>query len=417
MHLMFKPYEIFIGLRYMRAKRRNHFISFISLTSILGVTLGVMALITVLSVMNGFQKELTNLTLGMTSHATVVTNNKNFSNWELIAEQIEQHPEIEGTAPYFRAQAMLMNEKKVKGSVIRGVLPEQEVKVSEISSKMIKGAFSDLESGKFEIILGDELARTLNVQIGDKVTLIAPQANITPAGILPRLKRFKVIGIFKVGMQEYDASLALIHLHDAQKLFRKKGPDGLRLKVQNIMQAPSISREVMRTIPGQYWVVDWTQRHANLFHHVKSTKLVLFVILTLIIAVAAFNIISTLVMAVTDKEAEIAVLRTLGAKPKSIMAIFIIQGTIIGCIGILLGLISGVWLSSNIEWIVQSIESRFNVDLLNENVYYISTLPSELNWGDVSLICIVAFLFSVLSTIYPARRASRMLPAEALRYD
>jgi lipoprotein-releasing system permease protein len=414
---MFNPYELFIGLRYMRAKRRNHFISFISLTSVLGVALGVTALITVLSVMNGFHKELTDRTLSMASHATILERNENLSNWRIIAEQVESHPEVEGVAPYFRAEGMLVNDKQVSGTIIRGILPDEEIKVSEISEKIIEGKLANLKSGEFGIVLGKELSRSLHVLTGSKVTLVAPQANITPAGILPRLKRFTVVGIFEVGMQEFDSALALIHLDDAQKLFRRTSPNGLRIKTTDIMRAPIISRDVMKQIPGQYWIMDWTQRHANLFHALRTEKIVMFVILTLIVAVAAFNIISTLVMTVTDKQADIAVLRTLGASPKSIMLIFMIQGTVIGVIGTMLGVGGGVWLASNVEWIVQSIEQAFNVDFLNENVYYISTLPSELKWEDVTIISVVAFLFSLLSTIYPARQAANMQPAEALRYE
>ncbi len=414
---MFNPYELFIGLRYMRAKRRNHFISFISLTSVIGVALGVTALITVLSVMNGFHKELTDRTLSMASHATVLERNENLSNWRVIAAQVESHPEVDGVAPYFRAEGMLVNNKQVSGTVIRGILPEEEIKVSEISEKMIEGELANLKSGEFGIVLGKELSRSLHVLTGSKITLVAPQANITPAGILPRLKRFTVVGIFEVGMQEFDSALALIHLDDAQKLFRKTSPNGLRIKTTDIMRAPIISRDVMKQIPGKYWIMDWTQRHANLFHALRTEKIVMFVILTLIVAVAAFNIISTLVMTVTDKQADIAVLRTLGASPLSIMLIFMIQGTVIGVIGTMLGVAGGVWLASNVEWIVQSIEQAFNVDFLNENVYYISTLPSELKWEDVTIISVVAFLFSLLSTIYPARQAANMQPAEALRYE
>jgi lipoprotein-releasing system permease protein len=377
----------------------------------------VTAVITVISVMNGFQKELTDRTLGMASHATVLERNENLSDWRSVAEQINAHPQIEGVAPYFRAEGMLVNNKQVNGTVIRGILPEEEPKVSVIAEKMVEGQISDLQSGKFGIILGKELSRALHVITGDKVTLVAPQANVTPAGILPRLKRFTVVGVFEIGMQEFDGALALIHLDDAQKLFRKKGPSGLRLKATDVMQAPIISREVMRDIPGQYWVLDWTQRHANLFHALKTEKIVMFVILTLIVAVAVFNIISTLVMTVTDKQADIAILRTLGASPQSIMAIFIIQGTIIGAIGTVMGLLGGIWLASNIEMLVQTIEKAFNVQFLPDGIYYISTLPSDIVWSDVTLIAVVAFLFTVLSTIYPARQAANTQPAEALRYE
>ncbi|NKB37153.1 MAG: lipoprotein-releasing ABC transporter permease subunit [Gammaproteobacteria bacterium] len=414
---MFKPYELFIGLRYMRAKRRNHFISFISLISVLGVAIGVTALITVLSVMNGFQKEITERTLGMATHATVLERNENLNNWQQIAAQVNSHPEIEGVAPYFRAEGMLVNERQVSGSVIRGILPDEEPKVSLIADKMIEGDFDGLQSGEFGIIIGKELSRALHVLTGDKVTLVAPQANVTPAGIMPRLKRFTVVGIFEIGMQEFDGALALIHLDDAQKLFRKTGPSGLRLKVTDLMRAPLISREVMSTIPGQYWILDWTQRHANLFHALKTEKIVMFIILTLIVAVAAFNIISTLMMTVTDKQADISILRTLGASPKSIMFIFMIQGTVIGLTGTLLGLVGGISLASNLESLVKSIEQILGIDLLPGDIYYISTLPSELNWNDVTIISVVAFLFSLLSTIYPARKAASTEPAEALRYE
>ncbi len=414
---MFAPYELFIGLRYMRAKRRNHFISFISLISVFGVAIGVTALITVLSVMNGFQKELTDRTLGMASHATVLERSGTLANWREVAGIVQQHPQISGVAPYFRAEGMLVNEQQVSGTVIRGILPEEEPKVSVIAEKMIEGKFENLEAGEFGIILGLELSNALHVIPGDKVTLVAPQANITPAGILPRLKRFTVVGVFEIGMQEFDGALALIHLDDAKKLFRKTGPDGIRIKTVDIMQAPAVSREVMGSISGNYWVLDWTQRHANLFHALRTEKIVMFVILTLIVAVAAFNIISTLMMTVTDKQSDISILRTLGASPNSIMAIFMIQGTVIGVTGTLLGVVGGIWLASNVESLVQSIENLLGIDFLPGNIYYISTLPSELNWTDVSVISVVAFLFSLFSTIYPARKASATNPAEALRYE
>ena len=414
---MFSSYEVFIGFRYMRAKRRNHFISFISFISIFGVALGVMALITVLSVMNGFQKELTDRTLGMASHATVVGDGDNLQDWQLIVEKLESYPEIVGVAPYFRAEGMLVRDKRVNGTVIRGILPDYESRVSDIATKMVEGDFDALKSGEFGILVGKELARSLNVLTGDKVTLVAPEANLTPAGVLPRLKRFTVVGIFEVGVQEFDSALALIHLEDAKRLFRKSSPAGLRIKTSDIMQAPVVSREAMRSVPGRYWIVDWTQRHANLWHALKTEKTVMFVILTLIVAVAAFNIISTLVMTVTDKQSDIAVLRTLGASPASIMTIFVIQGMIIGILGTVLGVISGVWLALNVESIVVSIERFFDVDFLPGSIYYISTLPSELNWNDVLVISGVAFMFSLISSIYPARKAATTPPAEALRYE
>jgi lipoprotein-releasing system permease protein len=414
---MFKSFETFIGLRYVRAKRRNHFISFISLTSMVGVGLGVMALITVLSVMNGFEKELTQRILGMASHATVVERGNDLSSWKALASKVMQHPSIVGVAPYFRAEGMLVFGKSVNGVVIRGIVPEEEPKVSDIAEKMIAGNFTNLVSGHFDIIIGHELANRLGVGVGDKITLVAPQANVTPAGILPRLKRFNVVGIFQIGMHEFDSALALIHLDDATRLFRSSGATGLRLKTDNIFNAPRISREIFSQLPGQYWIQDWTQRHTNFFRALKTEKTVMFVILTLIVAVAAFNIISTLVMVVTDKQADIAVLRTIGASPNSIMKIFIIQGTIIGFVGIILGIVGGVWLATNVETIVPAIEEIFQVKFLSPDVYYISDVPSDMHWEDVILISIVAFLFSILATIYPAWRAARTQPAEALRYE
>lgn len=417
MPLMFKPVEVFIGLRYVRAKRRNHFISFISLTSMLGVGLGVMALITVLSVMNGFEKELTERILGMASHATIVERGKSLSDWKTLAQEVEHHPGITGVAPYFHAEGMLSHANNVNGTIVRGILPAEETKVSVIADKMIMGDFSSLMAGKFDVILGKELARSLGVTVGDKVTLVAPQTNITPAGILPRLKRFTVVGVFEIGMHEFDSALALIHMEDAMRLFRKDGPTGLRLKTDNILTAPRVSRNVVEQLPGYFWVQDWTQRHANFFRALKTEKTVMFFILTLIVAVAAFNIISTLVMTVTDKQADIAVLRTIGISPKSILAIFMIQGTLIGVVGILFGVISGIWLATNVEAIIPAIENMMGIKFLSPDVYYISDLPSDMHWSDVITISIVSFIFCILATIYPALRAAHTQPAEALRYE
>ncbi len=414
---MYNPFEIFIGLRYVRSKRRNHFISFISLISTLGIGLGVMALITVLSVMNGFEKELTSRILGMVSHAIVIDYNNNLSDWEQTRQEIKQHPEITGVAPYIEAEGMLVFNKKVKGTAIQGVLPKLENEVSVVSDKMIAGNYNDLESGTFSVVIGSELARILGVVVGDKVTVVAPNANATPAGILPRLKQFEVKGIFEIGMHEYDSAMVLMHMDDAGRLFRKNGPDALRIKTQDLIRAPLISREVMQQIPGTYGVIDWTQQHANFFRALKTEKTVMFVILTLIVAVAAFNIISTLVMMVTDKQADIAVLRTIGSSPLSIMSIFMIQGTIIGIAGILLGVVSGVWLALNVETLVPAIENILGFKFLSPDVYYISDLPSELHWVDVLVISLVSFFFSVTATIFPAWRAANIQPAEALRYE
>ena len=414
---MYKPFQAFIGLRYVRAKRRNHFISFISLTSILGVGLGVMALITVLSVMNGFEKELTGRILGMASHATIYQQGDVLKEWRDVADKAIKHPAVIGVAPFFRAEGMLVNGQQVNGTVIRGILPEEEPKVSVIAERMLGGSFNSLRSGEFGMIIGTELARSLGVMEGDKVTLVIPQASVTPAGIIPRLKRFTIIGIFEIGMHEFDSALAIIHLEDAKKLFRQQGASGLRIKTNNILKAPLVSREIASELPGAYGVVDWTQSHSNFFKALKTEKTVMFVILTLIVAVAAFNIISTLVMVVTDKQSDIAVLRTLGVSPQGIMQIFIIQGMVIGLTGILIGVIGGVLLAANVESIVQSIEQVFQVEFLPSNIYYISDLPSDLHWSDVISITVVAFLFCLLATLYPAWRAARTQPAEALRYE
>ncbi len=414
---MYKPFEAFIGLRYVRAKRRNHFISFISLSSMVGVALGVMALITVLSVMNGFKKELTDRILGMASHATIIERGVNMSDWKSLADKIKHHSAIEGVAPYFQAEGMLVFGQSINGTVIRGILPEEEPKVSVIAERMIAGKFTDLQAGNFDIIIGVEMANALGVGVGDKITLVAPQTNVTPAGVLPRLKRFTIVGIFEIGMHEFDSALALIHLNDAKLLFRSNGATGIRIKTDNIFNAPVVSREIVKELPGQYWITDWTQQHANFFRALKTEKTVMFVILTLIVAVAAFNIISTLVMVVTDKQADIAVLRTIGASPKSIMKIFIIQGVVIGFVGIVFGVISGVWLASNVDTLVPAIEDFFQIKFLSPDVYYISEVPSDMHWQDVIIISIVAFLFCLIATIYPAWRAARTQPAEALRYE
>ena len=413
---MFNSFETMIGLRYVRAQRRNHFISFISMSSMIGVALGVMALITVISVMNGFEKELKDRILGMASHAVIEELN-GLKDWQLVINNIKDHPEIVGAAPYFHAEGMLTKDKIVNGVIIRGILPHEETNVAIVAEKMIEGDLNDLKSTEFNIILGAELVRKLNLEIGDKVTLVAPQVNFTPAGILPRLKRFTLIGIFEVGMHEFDAGLALIHMDDALRLFRKSNPTGIRLKTNNILKAPTISREIASQLSSKYWVIDWTQRHSNFFRALKTEKTVMFVILTLIVAVAAFNIISTLVMAVSDKQSDIAVLRTLGASPKSILKIFIIQGTIIGAIGILLGVIGGVWLASNIETLVPALENMLGYKFLSPDVYYISDLPSDMHWSDVILISVVSFVLCLFATIYPAFRAANTLPAEALRYE
>ena len=414
---MYNPFEIFIGLRYVRARRRNHFISFISLISMLGIAIGVLALITVLSVMNGFQKELTGRILAMASHATVIRDNAAIDDWETTAMTLKRQPGIIGVAPYYRAEGMLVHEHRVHGTVLRGILPEQEKTVSLIAEKMQSGEFSGLKPGQFGMIIGSEAAQRLGVLPGDTITLVAPQAARASAGILPRLKRFTVVGIFTAGMHEFDSGLALVHLEDALKLFDQAGPAGLRLKTSDVMQAPRISREAMEAVPGQYDVIDWTRRHATFFRALKTEKRVMTVILALIIAVAVFNVIATLMMVVTDKQADIAVLRTLGAGSNSIMRVFIIQGTVIGLVGIVLGVLGGIWLADNINAIIKMVEQFLDVRFLSPDVYYISELPSDLRWRDVIVTASLAFLLAVAGTIYPAWRAAQVQPATALRYE
>jgi lipoprotein-releasing system permease protein len=416
---MFRPLELFIGLRYTRAKRRNHFISFISLTSMLGIALGITALITVLSVMNGFQQELRGRILAMTAHATISRWSGPLENWRAVREQALQNPEVQGGAPFIRGEAMLNNASLVSGALIQGILPDEEQQVSDIDGKMVQGSLDDLRPGGFGIILGKELANALGLMVGDKVTVITPQATVTPAGVLPRLKRFNVVGIFKAGMYEYDRGLALVHVADAGKLFQY--PDGavngVRLKLRDLFQAPRLARQLAERLPDGYLARDWTQDHASFFRAVQIEKTAMFVILTLIVAVAAFNIVSALVMVVTDKQADIAILRTLGATPLSIMGIFIVQGITIGLVGTLLGLAGGVALATHVDVVVPFIERLFGVKFLAPDVYLISDLPSQVQWGDVTTIGLVAFGLATLATLYPAWRAARTQPAEALRYE
>ena len=414
---MYRPLELFIGLRYTRAKRRNHFISFISLISMLGIALGVTALITVLSVMNGYEETLRSRILGMTAHATISAYGEGMNDWSKIIDIAKRNPHVVGAAPFVRKEAMLVEGARVAGSAIRGVLPSRENEVSDVGSKMVDGSLSDLKPGKFGIVLGVDLAGSLGVTVGDKVTVVTPSASVSLAGILPRLKRFTVVGLFRVGMYEYDSTLALINMDDAEKLFRMTGPSGVRLKLDDMFKAPLISRQVAEQLPGAFYITDWTRQHANFFRAVRTEKTVMFIILLLIVAVAAFNIVSTLVMVVTDKRSDIAVLRTLGATPRSIMAIFMVQGTLIGFIGTLLGMVGGVSLALNLETIVPAIERFFGVHFMPADVYYISELPSKLEWSDVTHITAISFLISVVATLYPAWRASRTQPAEALRYE
>lgn len=415
---MFRPLSIYIGARYTRAKRRNHFISFISMTSMLGVALGVAALITVLSVMNGFEKELRERILGMTSHAIVTGAGGTLTDWQSLEQRIQGFPRVVDSAPFVEGQAMVNQGNRVRGTMVRGVDPSLEPKVSTIGDKMIQGELSDLHAGGYGIILGKDLATSMGVGKGDRITLITPHVSPTPAGVIPRLKRLDVVGVFEIGMYEYDSALAIMHLEDAATLFRIPGKvSGLRLKLEDLYQAPQITRELLVSLPPEYRAADWTYQHANFFRALKTEKTVMFVILMLIVAVAAFNIVSTLVMMVTDKQADIAILRTLGMSPRGIMGIFMVQGVVIGLIGTILGVIGGVALALNISSIIAWVETVLGYQFMPADVYYISDLPSRLDWNDVTVIGITAFILSILSTIYPSWRASKVRPAEALRYD
>jgi len=418
MRSMFTPLELFIGLRYTRAKRRNHFISFISVSSMLGIMLGVVALITVMSVMNGFHKEVRERILGMTSHASVIGMDGGLDDWQQVIKLSKGHERVVGQAPYVEAQAMLINGQKVNGAMLRGILAEHESKVSDVGEHMRVGDLSQLEPGKFRIILGRELAALLDVVVGDKVTVVTPKFSVTVAGALPRLKNFTVAGIFEVGMGEYDRGVGLVHMQDAAKLLRMGDTvTGIRLKLDDLYLAPQVSHELANQLPGRYRVTDWTLQHRNFFRALRTEKRMMGLILFLIVAVAAFNIVSTLVMVVTDKQSDIAILRTLGASPKSIMAVFIVQGAAIGFVGTVLGIIGGVVLSLNLEVLVKKIEQLFSVDFLDPNIYYISELPSDMHLSDVTMVSLTAFAITLLATIYPAWKASRVQPAEALRYE
>jgi len=413
-----QPYELFIGLRYSRAKRRNHFVSVISLTSIVGMALGITVLISVMSVMNGFQKEIRERILGVVSHVQISGIGSRLADWRKVAEEAKKHPQVVAAAPYISEQALLSFEQAVKGTVVRGILPEYENQVVDLGTHMKSGQLSSLRPGEFGIVLGVDLARALGVMVGDKLLLIAPQGQVTPAGILPRLKQFSVTGIFEVGHYEYDAGLALIHLEDAQKLYRMDHQvSGVRLRLKDLYQAPQVAHELADMLSVDAYISDWTRINANFYRAVQIEKRMMFFVVILIVAVAAFNIVSTLVMAVTDKQSEIAILRTLGAPPGSIMKIFIVQGTLIGVIGTLLGLAGGIALALNIDIVVPFIEHLIGVKFLAKDVYYISELPSEVQFMDVAVIAVVSFALCLLATLYPSWRAARVDPAEALRYE
>ncbi|MEM5537626.1 lipoprotein-releasing ABC transporter permease subunit [Neptuniibacter pectenicola] len=414
---MFKPLSLFIGLRYTAAKRSNHFISFISLASMLGLMLGVAALIVVLSVMNGFDRELKQRILGMVPHGSISAYGKPIENWPLLVEQLSQHPDVVAAAPFIQAQGMLTSKGVVRGALVNGIDPVIEQHVSILGEHITSGSLEALNQQRFGIVLGDLLARYLGARVGDKVTLVLPEASVSVAGVVPRLKRFTVVGIFSVGA-ELDANLAYINLEDAAKIKRLgDGVDGIRLKFDDLFVAPKKVKEIAASLSGYYSSSDWTRTHGNLFQAIQLEKRMIGLLLFLIVLVAAFNIVSTLVMVVTDKKADVAILRTLGATPGRIMRIFMIQGTVIGVLGTLLGTLLGVTLALTISDIIAWVERTFNIQFLNADVYFISYLPSDLQWADVGVITFTALVISFLATIYPAWRAAKTHPAEALRYE
>jgi len=415
---MFQPKELFIGLRYIRARRKNHFVSFIAFISIAGVAMGVFALIVVLSVMNGFGNELRDRTLSMTSHATITGFDGYLRNWSDIKQKAEQNEYVVAAAPYIQKEVMLSNGRNVSGSLVRGIRPEMERDVSLVESKMISGTTMDLKPGEYGIVIGRELANALGVYEGERVTVITPQASVTAVGVMPRLRRFKVVGVFEVGMHQFDAAMAYMHLEDAGKLFSyDERINGMRLKLTDVIDAPRITRVIENELGGEYWVRDWSRQNKNFFRALKTEKTVMFIILLLMVSVAALNIVSTLMMTVTDKESDIAILRALGMRPGSVMTIFIIQGAFIGFFGTAVGVATGVPVAMNVFEIVSWLEQLFSTDFLPSDVYYISDITADVQFHEVATYALSAFAVTVLATIYPAWRASRTLPAEALRYE
>jgi lipoprotein-releasing system permease protein len=411
-------YELLVGLRYTRAKRRNRFIGVNSLVSMIGIAVGVWALIVVLSVMNGFQKEVRARILGVASHVQITGATGRLAEWGSVAELAAQHPRVLATAPFVQAQAMLSVGQAVRGAIVRGISPELEERVADIGQHMKSGSLASLRPGEFGVVLGSDLARALGVISGDRLALVAPQGLVTPAGVIPRLKQFTLVGIFEAGIQDADAGLALIHLRDAQTLYQLgDAVSGVRLKLDDLFAARTVARELLARLPLDVYATDWTRTHANFFRAVEIEKRMMFIILALIILVAAINIVSTLVVAVTDKQADIAILRTLGAAPGSVMQMFVVQGMVIGLAGTLIGTLAGIVTALNIDVIVPAIENAFNVKFLSKDVYLIPDVPSDLQANDVARVAGMALVLSLFATLYPSWRAARVNPAEALRYE
>lgn len=416
---MFRPLFVYIGTRYTRAKRRNHFVSFISLTSMIGLALGVLVMIVVLSVMNGFDHEMRTRVLGMVPHATIESATP-IDDWRSLADKAMENPQVLAVAPFSQMQGLLTHEGKVQKVLINAVDPVEEVKVSIIGDFFQQGRLQDLEPGAFGIVIGDKAAAKLGVALGDKITFVAPEVTVTPAGMFPRLKRFTVVGIFHVGAGEIDGYVAMTHVQDLARLQRRQADQvqGIRLKVADLFQAPRTAWELAQTLgEREYYARDWTRTHGNLYQAIRMEKAMIGLLLLLIVAVAAFNIISTLVMVVTDKKGDIAILRTLGATPGQIMAIFMVQGTVIGVVGTVIGALLGIFAALNISAAIAALERALGMRFLSADVYFIDYLPSQLMLADVLLVCAAALVLSFLATLYPAWRAARTQPAEALRYE
>jgi lipoprotein-releasing system permease protein len=411
-------YELMVGLRYTRARRRNRFIGVNSAVSMIGIAVGVWALIVVLSVMNGFQKEVRTRILGVVAHLQILAEDNRLADWQGVAKIAAQHPRVVASAPFVQAQAMLSNGQSMRGAVVRGILPGEEDKVADLAQHMRAGSLDALRAGEFGVVLGADLARALGVLRGDKIALIAPQGIVTPAGVIPRLKQFSVVGVFEAGLVDADSGLALVHMQDAQTLYQM-GPavSGVRLKLDDLFAARTVANELLARLPPSVFASDWTRSHANFFRAVEIEKRMMFLILGLIVLVAAINIISTLVMAVIDKQADIAILRTLGAAPRSILQIFMVQGMVLGVLGTLAGVVVGIITALNIDVIVPAIERAFSIKFLSKDVYLIPDLPSDLQLNDVVSIALMALVLSFVATLYPSWRAARTNPAEALRYE